>query len=275
MLEAQYRLSKEEGLFVEASCASSVASLLKEGRNGRYAGKKVVCVLTGGGLKDPTTILKIAIKPPTIYPEVENFLSLYEGEFFEGKTVSFTEKDEVVFDKAPSEKEIEQALLKYFETVWDKQSISRIKTIVESFLIKGKAVTFSDLQDVAQDVLEAPKADGEKTLSVRDFQVITGKDKKPQATVQISISGQDLEGKGEGTGPVDALINALRVAGGDKMNFSLTDYKVDIRNQGTDAVVFAQLKLSQDGNISLGTGTSPDIIQASLEAFVEAYNGFK
>ena len=275
MLEAQYRLSKEEGLFVEASCASSVATLIKEGKNGRYAGKKVVAVLTGGGLKDPTTILKIAIKPPTIYPEVENFLSLYEGKFFEGKTVSFTEKDEVVFDKIPSEQEIEKALLKYFETVWDKQSIARIKTIVEGFLAKGKTVSFSDLQDVAQDVLEAPEADKEKTLKVLDFQVLTEKDKKPQASVKISISGEELEGKGEGVGPVDALINALRAAGQDKMNFSLTDYKVDIRNRGTNAVVFAQLKLSQNENNSLGTGTSPDIIQASLEAFEEAYNGFK
>jgi hypothetical protein len=34
------------------------------------------------------------------------------------------------------------------------------------------------------------------------------------------------------------------------------------------------MKLQQDSHNSIGSGTSPDIIQASIEAFAEAYNGF-
>lgn len=62
ILEAQRRLAAEEGIFVEPASASPVAALL-EGARRRHAegadpviaraGGRVVCVLTGDGLKDP------------------------------------------------------------------------------------------------------------------------------------------------------------------------------------------------------------------------------
>ena len=278
MLEAQYRLSKEEGLFVEASCATTVASLLKEGKNGRFSGKTVVCVLTGGGLKDPTTILKIAIKPPTIYPKVDDFLSLYEKNIFEGKTVSFVEKDQEIFSEEPSDKELKSKLKEFFKIDYQDDFVTSVKNYITDFLKKGKPVTFSDLQDIAQDVLESPETITRKVLKVVDFEVNTRMDSKPEASVEILLSGKSFKGKSDGVGPVDALVNALRVAAnnnGNKSdsNFSLVDYKVDIRSSGTNAVVYTELKLLRDGFISVGTGTSPDIIQASLKAFEEAYNG--
>jgi len=45
------------------------------------------------------------------------------------------------------------------------------------------------------------------------------------------------------------------------------------RSSGTDAVVLAELKISRDGIGSVGAGTSPDIIRASIVAFEDAYNG--
>ena len=73
---------------------------------------------------------------------------------------------------------------------------------------------------------------------------------------------------------MDAVCNALRHACNEQIDFTLTDYKVDIRSQGVDAVVYVELKLVKNHFYSLGRGTSPDIIQASIEAFEEAYNGF-
>jgi hypothetical protein len=43
---------------------------------------------------------------------------------------------------------------------------------------------------------------------------------------------------------------------------------------GVDAVVYVELKLVKNNFNSLGRGTLLDIIQASIEAFEEAYNGF-
>lgn len=274
MLSAQYELSRNEGIYVEVSCASTLAALKKLAAKRSFAGKKVVCVLTGAGLKDPTSILKIAMKPPTIYPEVKDFLSLYDQSYFEGRSVSFTSRDKVIFAELPSTNEISAKLREQFEIHCDEEHLGRIHHSIDSFLKKGKPITFSDLQDIIQDVMETPDNKVADVFEVTDFEVQTGKDRKPVAKVTVSIKDEEHRGEADGVGPVDALINALKKACKNSISFALVGYKVDIRSQGTDAVVYVELKLIRDTFVSVGTGTSPDIIQASIEAFEEAYNGF-
>lgn len=59
ILSAYGRLGREEGIFCEPASAAGVAGLLKQAAAGTsFAGKTVVCVITGNGLKDPETALK-------------------------------------------------------------------------------------------------------------------------------------------------------------------------------------------------------------------------
>lgn len=59
ILRAYGLLAKKEGLFCEPASAASLAGLLKLCREGRdFSGARVVCVLTGSGLKDPDTAIK-------------------------------------------------------------------------------------------------------------------------------------------------------------------------------------------------------------------------
>ena len=273
MLAAQYRLSREEGLFVETSCASSLAALFQMCAKHNMAGSKVVCVLTGSGLKDPNPILKVAIKPPTIYPEVNEFLSLYNSAFFSGRTISLVDRAAVIFAKEPTLKEVETCVQRHFGTEYGTQYIERITEMVKKFLKKGKPVAFADLQDIVQDAHESLKSQRARVLIVKDFEVTTGHDRKSHAKVQVSLNDELLDAEGEGVGPVDAVISALRMACRKKLEFALSSYKVEIRSQGTDAVVFVELQLRHEGSSSAGGGTSPDIIQASIEAFEAAYNG--
>jgi threonine synthase len=62
ILDAYRLLSSGEGIFVEPASAASVAGLRKMVEQGRVdlTGKRVVCVLTGNGLKDPDTAVKQA-----------------------------------------------------------------------------------------------------------------------------------------------------------------------------------------------------------------------
>ncbi|MBI4678074.1 MAG: pyridoxal-phosphate dependent enzyme [Elusimicrobia bacterium] len=56
---AAYRLlAKAEGVFCEPASAAAVAGLLKCGRQKVPLHGKIVCVLTGHGLKDPQTPMK-------------------------------------------------------------------------------------------------------------------------------------------------------------------------------------------------------------------------
>lgn len=59
ILQAQKLLAEKEGVFCEPASAISIAGVMRDINNGRIpAGSKVVCTLTGHGLKDPDTAIK-------------------------------------------------------------------------------------------------------------------------------------------------------------------------------------------------------------------------
>ncbi|NQT95366.1 MAG: pyridoxal-phosphate dependent enzyme, partial [Candidatus Omnitrophica bacterium] len=77
ILEAYQILASKEGIFVEPASAASIAGLLKlfeqgyfnEQRttNNKQRPTRVVCILTGHGLKDPDRAIKV-IKEPKVIP---------------------------------------------------------------------------------------------------------------------------------------------------------------------------------------------------------------
>ncbi|MCX5710624.1 MAG: threonine synthase, partial [Candidatus Omnitrophica bacterium] len=71
IIAAYKLLAQEEGVFVEPASAASVAGLLKLDKN-KYFKKpgKVVCILTGHGLKDPDRAIKTVKTPKVIKPEL-------------------------------------------------------------------------------------------------------------------------------------------------------------------------------------------------------------
>ncbi|BAU48256.1 threonine synthase [Sulfurifustis variabilis] len=61
ILAAQQLLARKEGIYCEPASAISIAGLLRDVRTGKIAsGSRVVCTLTGHGLKDPDIALKQA-----------------------------------------------------------------------------------------------------------------------------------------------------------------------------------------------------------------------
>ncbi|MEV4480495.1 threonine synthase [Micromonospora coxensis] len=67
ILSAYRLLAREVGVFVELGSAASVAGLLQQGAAGRIpAGSRVVCTVTGHGLKDPEWAISTAPSPVTI-----------------------------------------------------------------------------------------------------------------------------------------------------------------------------------------------------------------
>jgi threonine synthase len=275
ILAAQHRMAKEEGIFAESSAAATIAGLQKLIDQGKIdAHKKVLCILTGDGLKDPQVVLKAAIKPPTIYPQIAEFNQLYQNGFFDGKSMVFVEKSDILFNTEPTNADIARELQNLLSATYAEDYINKIQLSLKKMIQKGKAITVSDFQDSIQSVLESPKHSQEEVFTVLDFFVDTAKDQKANAHVTVNISGQEYTGKAQGTGPVDAVIKSLTNACRDTLRFKLTEYKVEIRGQGTDANVYVEMKLQKDSSNSIGSGTSPDIIQASIEAFAEAYNGF-
>ena len=73
-------LAREEGVFCEPSSAASAAGLLKHARTGALRaakkGLRVVCVLTGNGLKDPKSAETLAGKVRTCPADTAAFRKL-------------------------------------------------------------------------------------------------------------------------------------------------------------------------------------------------------
>lgn len=76
ILETYRLVAKTEGIFCEPSSATGLAGIKQAIADGSVdlRGKRVVCVLTGHGLKDPDTAIKGSVAPITIEPRIEDLL---------------------------------------------------------------------------------------------------------------------------------------------------------------------------------------------------------
>ncbi len=80
ILNAYKTLAAKEGVFAEPASAASIAGLLKLIKNGYFrkintANKcKIVCILTGHGLKDPEIAIKSVKKPRLLKPDIKTIL---------------------------------------------------------------------------------------------------------------------------------------------------------------------------------------------------------
>jgi len=73
-----YKLLAKEGVFVEPASAASVAGLIKLNQKGFFqvvSGKiRIVCILTGHGLKDPDRAIQSVKSPKVVKPKIEAIL---------------------------------------------------------------------------------------------------------------------------------------------------------------------------------------------------------
>ncbi len=75
ILEAYKLVAETEGIFCEPASAASVAGVIKLGRESYFRnGERIVCTLTGHGLKDPDNAIAQSVEPVTIPSEMAEVL---------------------------------------------------------------------------------------------------------------------------------------------------------------------------------------------------------
>lgn len=81
ILSAYQLLASREGVFAEPASCASIAGLRKQLASGEIKkGSKIVCVLTGNGLKDPNTAMgTVKVKPVVLPNSEEAFLAHIKG----------------------------------------------------------------------------------------------------------------------------------------------------------------------------------------------------
>jgi len=110
-----------------------------------------------------------------------------------------------------------------------------------------------------------------------DFRVLITGGGSPEATVRVKIGEEEIHAASLGVGPAHALDQALRGALGasypEIREFQLTDFKVRILDgHDSSAARTRVLVESSDGQRTWSTtGVDPNIIVATMRAFVEGY----
>lgn len=145
------------------------------------------------------------------------------------------------------------------------QIFSRIKALGDM----GKRVTDVDLQAIAEDEMGILP---EKPVELEEVTIVSGNKVIPTASVKLKINNMDKLEAGVGVGPVDAALVAIRKSIKDVVDIQLEEYHVDAITGGTDALIDVVVKLKSGDYIVSARSTQPDIIMASVEAFLSGIN---
>jgi threonine synthase len=86
ILHAYRTIAAQEGIFAEPASAASIAGVMKLNKEGYFkGGEKVVCVLTGNGLKDPNNAIQSVNVDPLVVEDSEEAVMSAIGKLEGGK----------------------------------------------------------------------------------------------------------------------------------------------------------------------------------------------
>ena len=159
--------------------------------------------------------------------------------------------------------------IKETNTQVTEEELNRIFERVKSLSDMGKTVTDVDLQAITDDILHM---DPEDSLVLQEYTTVSGNKVTPTASVRVNINNRERIEAGVGVGPVDAAIEAIRKSIEDTAEITLEEYHVDAITGGTDALIDVLVKLKYKDKVITSRSTQPDIIMASVEAYLKGVN---
>ncbi len=133
---------------------------------------------------------------------------------------------------------------------------------------KKKQVTNDDLEALVKDRVWAIP----ERFSLTYLHVSSGTAVLPTATVKLEIDNMTFEAAATGDGPVDAGCKAVdRIT---DIYGSMLDYKLNAIGGGKDALGEVLSRIDIGGSVYNGRGLSTDIIEASVQSYVNAINKY-
>jgi 2-isopropylmalate synthase len=108
------------------------------------------------------------------------------------------------------------------------------------------------------------------TIRVTRLRVIAGTDGPQTAEIDLLVDGQSIWQTARGSGPVDAIFNAIKAAAPHEATLEL--YQVQAITEGTDAQATVSVRLSANGRSVSGRSADADTLVATARAYVAALN---
>ncbi len=93
---------------------------------------------------------------------------------------------------------------------------------------------------------------------------------RAKVTAQISVDGEPRTISGEGNGPIDAFVHAIRTDLG--VVIDVVDYHEHAKSAGADATAVCYVETTGPDGVLWGVGEDPSILNASYKAVLSAVN---
>lgn len=102
------------------------------------------------------------------------------------------------------------------------------------------------------------------------YDLLHGEGDSQRCEAAVEVSEQVVDVSGEGTGPIDAFVNAMVKTLNEPLN--VVDYHEHALGEGKDAKAITLIAISNDGRACYGAAVSRNTITASLMAVIAALN---
>lgn len=144
------------------------------------------------------------------------------------------------------------------------KAFARFKQLAD----KKKNIFDDDLMAIVEEEIRIIKP----LWQLVSFQVDSGTQIIPKATVRLKCRSKSFAESSSGDGPVDACFKAVDKITGVKGE--LLDYRLEAVTRGKDALGEVSLRIKLKTRIYSGRGSSTDIIEASILAYLNAVNKY-
>ncbi|MGI5892421.1 MAG: 2-isopropylmalate synthase [Bacillota bacterium] len=143
-----------------------------------------------------------------------------------------------------------------------KEAFTKFKRLAD----RKKQVTNKDIIAIVEGSLSETPGD----IELVDYQIISSNKTSSTANIIINREGEQMQEAAIGPGPIDAAYNAIdRLTG---LIVSLQSYSLKAVTEGKDALGEVTVRVKHGDKVYLGRGVSPDIIESSIFAYINAIN---
>jgi 2-isopropylmalate synthase len=132
---------------------------------------------------------------------------------------------------------------------------------------RKKTVSDSDIEALARDV-QRPVVE---RIKLKTFNVLASNAVTPMSTVRLIVDGKELEQAATGDGPINASLAAINRVLRCK-DVTLETFNINATTGGTDALGEVDVSVRKGKRLVRGHGSSTDIIEASILAYIHALN---
>ncbi len=142
------------------------------------------------------------------------------------------------------------------------------KNVYEEFL---KVASKKEVGERELDVIIASVAlQTAPTYKLKNYIINSGNVINASCVMTMTKAEEEIKEMTIGDGPIDAAFQCIEKIAG--RNFELDDFQIQAVTEGKEAVGVTVIKLRSNGKLYSGKGVSTDIVESSINAYINALN---